>query len=180
MLIKNGYYFNQFNAITEPKNYDYYENYDRHKTLNVSGIDKMCSFCLINTVHEDVSTACKCNGSSTVFPSSIATKTEYTPQIPIYENTTTLNDSASQDSMESSYSSNETSVLPDHRHDVYSCCFEFKGINPGDLDIKYGEKVRIIYSSENKQYYLVQMLVSGKCGYVPAKCLTTLNRFMSI
>jgi hypothetical protein len=24
------------------------------------------------------------------------------------------------------------------------------------------------------------MLVSGKCGYVPAKCLTTLNRFMSI
>jgi hypothetical protein len=179
MLIKNGYYYkaNNFDAIPEKRNYENYELFDKLKSANLSGIDKMCSFCLINTIQEDVSSACKCNlPSTTAFPSSIATKTEYTPPPPMYQDDY---DSSTHDSMESSYTSNESTTV-DQPNDIFVCCFQFKAQNPGDLNIKYGEKVRVIYRSDNKQFVLVQMLGSGICGYVPSYCLTTLNRFLSV
>ncbi len=208
-LIKNGYYSksnNNLNTIDEThyqnqaiKESDYEESGAmpfKNTIVNMSEINQMCSYCLLNTIQEDVShnsTLCsKCCHS--IAGSSVQQQVKQQPivyeDMYTYSSSTTsaTSSSSSIDRTDLTYTSNtnfssssqDTIDISTQSDEIRVCCYQYDAKNAGDLNLKYGERVKILYFSPNNQYLLVQALETGKLGYVPCFCLTTLNRFLSI
>ena len=180
MLIKNGY-LNKANssiAIDKNRNYENYEEYDRQANKQVNNYNQMCSFCMINTI-QDNSVTCRCN--EVVYPLSIDSSNDY-PSIRMYSS----NDSTLSFNSESSFADSVNSDIPSidplktDQDNILVCCHKYDSVNPGDLNLKFSQKVRVLYQSDSEKFILVQILGSGKCGYVPRQCLVTVNRFLSI
>ncbi|RNA15178.1 hypothetical protein BpHYR1_031929 [Brachionus plicatilis] len=101
--------------------------------------------------------------SSTVFPSSIVTKTRLDSDIYTcdytYDNSYSTDDYTYQDS-------------PCVQRKVLKCTKAFKSKIPGDLSLSLNESVVLVHDPKTSgQYVLVHSLESKKDGYVPRDCL---------
>lgn len=102
--------------------------------------------------------------STTIFPSSIVTKTKiesdiYSCDYTTYGDTYTTDDYTYQD--------------PSYEYkEVLKCIRPFKSKIPGDLSLNFDDSVILVHDPKTiGQYVLVHSLKSNKDGYVPRDCL---------
>lgn len=91
------------------------------------------------------------------------------------------NDSSkSTNENESDYSfSNQVTTDVHSEHEQFYVC-NVKSIDPksqGDLNLKFGDRVRLIH--KDRDYFLVQDIVRGQCGYVKHQFIIPLQTFLN-
>ena len=63
------------------------------------------------------------------------------------------------------------------QEEIFVCCVDYQAKVQGDIDMKYADRVRLLYLSDD--FALVENLINGKCGYVPTNCIKTLGKFLN-
>lgn len=61
--------------------------------------------------------------------------------------------------------------------DIYVCSGDYRAKIKGDINLKYADRVRILYL--NEEFALVENLTNGNCGYVLKSCIKTLTEFIN-
>ena len=186
MLIKKGYYDNS--CIEEPVNYtvishkpsylnlpSQVENttYDSYETYSSNDDGEFTPQSFYTTYDSYTTSTDYSEENTTVFPSSLVTAS--------------VNSSDNCEDLSSCESTKDyfDEIDAVYSSDYYVCILDYKPKFEGDLCIKYSEKVKVVSGSAgaqsaNKNYVLVQLLKSGKYGYVPRKCLISLAQYLSL
>ena len=115
--------------------------------------------------------------STTVFPSSIVTKTKiesdiYTYDYTSYDDNYTINDYTTYDNnyITDDYTYHDSFNV---QKKVLKCIREFRSKIPGDLSLNLNENVVLVHDPKTSgQYVLVHSLETKKDGYVPRDCLS--------